>query len=68
VSFGPYLCSIKGASEDDLGIPLQSSGRTFQHRKDSGDATETFILVETSIGGQQVYQVLHCLHYCQTNH
>jgi hypothetical protein len=37
-------------------------------RKDSGDATKTFLLAETSTGGQQVYQVLHCLRYCQTDH
>jgi hypothetical protein len=68
VSSGPYMCSIKRASEDDLGIPLQSGGRTLRHRKDSGDATETFLLAETSTGGQQVYKVLHCLCYCQTDH
>jgi hypothetical protein len=33
------LHSIKQASEADLGIPLQSSGRTLRHLKDSGDAT-----------------------------
>jgi hypothetical protein len=43
-------------------------GRTLQHRKDSGDATKTFLLAETLTGGQQVYQVLHCLCYFQTNH
>jgi hypothetical protein len=26
-------------AEADLGIPLQSGGRTLRHRKDSGDAT-----------------------------
>jgi hypothetical protein len=36
-------------------------GRTLRPRKDSGDATETFLLAETPTGGQQVYQVLHCL-------
>jgi hypothetical protein len=60
--------SIKRVSEDDLGIPLQLGGRTLQHRKDSGNDAETFLLAETSIGGQQVYQVLHCLHYFQTEH
>jgi hypothetical protein len=64
VSSGPYLCSIKRVSKADLGSPLQSGGRTLRRRKDSGDATETFLLVETSTGGQQVYQVLHCLRYC----
>jgi hypothetical protein len=37
-----------------MGIPLQSGGRTLQRQKDSGNATETFLLAETSIGGQQV--------------
>ena len=37
-----------------MGIPLQSGGRTLQRRKYSGDATKTFLLAETSIGGQQV--------------
>jgi hypothetical protein len=68
VPFGPYLRSIKRVSEDDLGSPLQSGGRTLQHRKDSGDAAETFLLDETSTRGQQVYQVLYCLCYFQTNH
>jgi hypothetical protein len=39
MSSRPYLCSIKRASEADLGSPLQSGGRTLRHRKDSGDAT-----------------------------
>jgi hypothetical protein len=47
VSSRPYLCSIKRASEDDLGSPLQSGGRTLRRRKDSGDAKETFLLAET---------------------
>jgi hypothetical protein len=38
------------------------------NRKDSGDATKTFLLAKTLTGGQQVYQVLHCLHNCQTDH
>jgi hypothetical protein len=38
-------------SEVDLGSPLQSGGRTLRRRKDSGDATETFLLAETSTGG-----------------
>jgi hypothetical protein len=29
---------------------------------------ETYLLVKTSTGGRQVYQVLHCLHYCQNDH
>jgi hypothetical protein len=36
---GPYLCSIKGVSEYDMGIPLESDGRTLRHRKDNGGAT-----------------------------
>jgi hypothetical protein len=68
VSSRPYPCSIKRVIEADLGIPLQSDGRTLRHRKDSGDATETFLLVETSIGRQQVYQVLYYLCYFQTDH
>jgi hypothetical protein len=51
-----------------MGIPLQSSGRTLWHRKDSGDATKTFLLAETSTGGQQVYQVMHYLRDFQTDH
>jgi hypothetical protein len=38
----PYICSIKRASEADLGSPLHSSGRTLRHRKESGDAIENF--------------------------
>jgi hypothetical protein len=68
VSSGPYMCSIKQVSEADLGIPLQSGGRTLRCRKYSGDATETFLLAETSTGGQQVYQVFHNLRYFQTDH
>jgi hypothetical protein len=49
-------------------IPLQSGDMTLRCRKDSGDATETFLLDETSTRGQQVYRVLHYLRYCQTNH
>jgi hypothetical protein len=64
VSSRPYL----RASEDDLGIPLKSGGRTIGIQKDSGNAIETFILDKTSTGGRQVYQVLHYLCYCQTNH
>jgi hypothetical protein len=40
----------------------------FARRKDSGDAIETFLLVETLTEGQQVYRVLHCLRYFQTEH
>jgi hypothetical protein len=42
-------------SEANLGIPLQSSGRTLRHGKDSGSVATTFLLDETSIGCQQVY-------------
>jgi hypothetical protein len=62
------MCSIKREREADIGIPLKLGGRKLQCRKDSGDATKTFLLVETSIGGHQVYQVLHCLCYCQNDH
>jgi hypothetical protein len=55
VSSGPYFYSIKRASDVDLGIPLQSGGRTLQRQKYSGDATKTFLLDETSTGGQEVY-------------
>jgi hypothetical protein len=55
VSSGPYMHSIKQVSEANLGIPLQSGGRTLQCQKDSRNATETFLLVVTLIGGQQVY-------------
>jgi len=64
----PSLHSIKATSEDDLGIPLKSSGRTLWHGKDSVNVVETFLLAETSTGGQKVYQVLHFLHDFQTNH
>jgi hypothetical protein len=57
------MCSIKRGSEGDLGIPLQLDGRTLRCQKDNGDATKTFLLAETSTGGQQVYQVLHFLRY-----
>jgi hypothetical protein len=56
VSSGPSLCSIKRASEADLGSPLQLGGRTLRRRKDSGNVATTFLLAETSTGGQQVYQ------------
>jgi hypothetical protein len=52
VSFGPYLHSIKRASESDLGSPLQLGGRTLWHQKDSGNATKIFLLAETLKGGQ----------------
>jgi hypothetical protein len=54
VSYDPYLHSIKQVSEAYLGIPLQSGGRTLRRRNNSGDAIETFLLAETSTGGQQV--------------
>ena len=68
MSSGPYFHSIKQVSEVDLGRPLHSRGWTLQRQKYSGDATKTFLLAETLTGGQQVYQVLHCLHYFQTGH
>jgi hypothetical protein len=46
VPSGPSLCSIKRASEDDLGIPLQSGGRTLRHGKDSGSVATTFLLAK----------------------
>ena len=55
------FCQV--SDEVDLGSPLPSDGRTLQCQKYSGDATETFLLAETSTGGQRVYQVLHCLSY-----
>jgi hypothetical protein len=66
VSTGPSLHSIKGLRKDNFEIPLQSSGRTLQRRKDSGSVVETFLLVKTSIGCYQVCQVMHCLRYCKT--
>jgi hypothetical protein len=51
-----------------MGSPLQLGGRTLQCRKDNGDATKTFLLVKTSTEGRQVYQVMHYLRYCQTDH
>jgi hypothetical protein len=62
------LCSNKQASEADLGSPQQSDGGTLKHQKDSGYAIEKFLLAETSIGGQQVHQVRHFMHYFQTDH
>jgi hypothetical protein len=47
VSYGPYMHPIKRESEDDLGSPVQSGGRTLRHRKDSGNVVETFLLAET---------------------
>jgi hypothetical protein len=46
VPSGPSLCSIKRVSEDDLGSPLQSGGRTLRRRKDSGSVATTFLLVK----------------------
>jgi hypothetical protein len=63
-----HLCVPSSECKDDLGISLQSGGRTLWHRKDSGNVAETFLLAETSTGCRQVYQVLHHLRYCQTNH
>jgi hypothetical protein len=68
VPSGPSLCSIKQAREDDLGSSLQSGGKTLWHRKDSGSVAETFLLVETSTRCRKVYQVMHRLRYCQTDH
>ena len=68
MSSRPYQCAIKWASEDYLGIPLQSGCQTLQHQKYSGSVAETFLLVETSTGCQQVYPILHCLCYFQTGH
>jgi hypothetical protein len=57
-----HICVPSSEQENlDLGSSLQSGGKTLRRRKDSGNATETFLLAETSTGGQQVYQVLHCL-------
>jgi hypothetical protein len=51
----PYLHSIKRASESNMGILVQLSGKTLWHRKDSRNVAETFLLVKTSTTGQQVY-------------
>jgi hypothetical protein len=62
------MCSIKEESEADLGIPLQSGGMTLHHGNDSGSVGVTFLLVETSEGCQQIYLVLHCMRFFQTDH
>jgi hypothetical protein len=64
----PSMCSIKQASEDYLGSPLQLGGKTLRSGKDSGSVAVKFLLAETSTGCQQVYLVLHCLRYFQTSH
>jgi hypothetical protein len=64
----PSLCSYKRACKYDLGISLQSDGRTFWHGENRGHSSETFLLAKTSTGRQQVYQILHCLCHFQTNH
>jgi hypothetical protein len=56
---GPYFFSYKRACKVDLGIPLQSSGRTFWHRENCGCPSKTFLLAKTSTGRQQVYHILH---------
>jgi hypothetical protein len=66
--YGPSLCSCKRACKHDLGIPLQSDGRTFWHGENCGCSTETFLLAKTLTGCQQVYHILHCLCHCQANH
>jgi hypothetical protein len=68
VPYGPYLCSIKQVIKADLGSPLQSGGITLQCGKYSGSVTVTFLLTKNLIGCQQVYPVLHCLRYFQTEH
>jgi hypothetical protein len=65
---GPSLCSYKKACKDDLGIPLQSSGRTFWLRENYGRPSEKNLFSLTSTGHQQIYQILHCLCHFQFNH
>jgi hypothetical protein len=57
----PSLCSFKQACKYDLGISLQSGGRTLWHGKNNGITTKVFLLVKASTRCQQVYQILHCL-------
>jgi hypothetical protein len=47
---GSSMCSFKRACEADLGIPLQSGGRTLWHGEDSGSTTKVFLLVEALTG------------------
>jgi hypothetical protein len=68
MSSGPSLHSIKRAHDADLGISLQSGGRTLWRRNDSGSATKNILLAETSRVCQKVYEVLHHMRYCQTDH
>ena len=56
MSSGPSLCSCKWACKYDLGIPLQSDGKTFWRGENCGRSTETFLLAKTSTRRQQVYQ------------
>ena len=64
----PSLCSYKRACKYDLGISLQSYGRTFWHGEKYGRSTEIFLFDKNSTGHQQVYHILHCLCHCQDNH
>jgi hypothetical protein len=41
---------------------------TFWRGENCGCSQETFLLAKTSKGRWQVYQILHCLCHCQTNH
>jgi hypothetical protein len=64
----PSMHSIKRVSEADLGISLQLGGRTFRHEKHSDSDATTLLLDENLTGCPQVYLVLHCLIYFQTDH
>jgi hypothetical protein len=64
----PSLFSYKRACKDDLGIPLQSSGKKVLHGENYGHSRETFLLDKNLTGHQQVYQILHCLFHFQANH
>jgi hypothetical protein len=59
---------INQESEANFVISLKSGGRTLRHRKENSGVATTFLLVETSIGFQQVYQVLHGMCHFQTGH
>jgi hypothetical protein len=68
MSPGTPLCSFKRACQDDLGGALQSGRWAFQGRENHGSTAKVFLLVEPSIGCQEVHQVLHFLRHFQTDH
>ena len=65
---GPHLCSSKRACQTNFEVALQSDRRTLWGKENCGCTKKVLLLAKTSTGGQKVYQVLHYLRYCQTDH